>query len=293
MATKDKWTRVSRKHPCPICEKADWCTISSDGKYACCMRLHLGSIRRLKNDGYLFALDASRPAPPQKKERPAPVINFHALVRSSEARLTDAICSTEAFYLGLPPWTLRGLHCGIYELHTLGFPMVNANGQYIGVRLRSHLDGSKWCVTGSHNGLFVTDQQLPDEQHIFVVEGGTNVAALLSIGLLSVGRPSNVGGREMLCEYLKPIKRRVVIVKDNDTKPLAVEATTRGAWQLALNLIALKKSVKIITLPVKDARDYVRAGAGIEAFMCLIHSARTLDKARCEEVTSNLCCTGA
>jgi hypothetical protein len=40
-----KWVRVSKKSPCPICEQADWCSISADGAVAKCMRVAEGSFK--------------------------------------------------------------------------------------------------------------------------------------------------------------------------------------------------------------------------------------------------------
>ena len=33
------WRRVSRREPCPICQHADWCGVSSDGVVCHCMRV--------------------------------------------------------------------------------------------------------------------------------------------------------------------------------------------------------------------------------------------------------------
>jgi hypothetical protein len=51
--------RVSRRRPCPVCEKPDWCSVSADGCLAICMRVERGSVRRTRNDGFLHRLRAS------------------------------------------------------------------------------------------------------------------------------------------------------------------------------------------------------------------------------------------
>lgn len=53
--------RVSNQHPCPICEKPDWCGVSADGHIAICMRIEEGSIKETKNGGYLHILKENRP----------------------------------------------------------------------------------------------------------------------------------------------------------------------------------------------------------------------------------------
>ena len=50
----DRWLRVSRQTPCHICDKGDWCTLSTDGSVACCMRTESDS--RVHNGGWLHRL---------------------------------------------------------------------------------------------------------------------------------------------------------------------------------------------------------------------------------------------
>ena len=38
-ATATKWIRVTKRNPCPVCGKPDWCLISEDGKAAICARI--------------------------------------------------------------------------------------------------------------------------------------------------------------------------------------------------------------------------------------------------------------
>ena len=33
------WHNVSRREPCPICQKPDWCTVSNDGMMCVCKRV--------------------------------------------------------------------------------------------------------------------------------------------------------------------------------------------------------------------------------------------------------------
>ncbi|HEY7329310.1 MAG TPA: DUF3854 domain-containing protein [Gemmataceae bacterium] len=40
-----QWQRVSRKNPCPICHKPDWCAVSVDGQLVRCQRVEQGAIK--------------------------------------------------------------------------------------------------------------------------------------------------------------------------------------------------------------------------------------------------------
>ena len=45
--------RVSRKHPCEICGKPDWCVRTRDGEIAVCMRVSAGAIRMNRQGGFI------------------------------------------------------------------------------------------------------------------------------------------------------------------------------------------------------------------------------------------------
>src|SRR5271165_2562838 len=75
MSIATRWRRVTRGSPCPICERADWCSVSADGTVAKCMRVEAGSYRsRQGKDGtpyYLHRLDG-RTAPSTAPALPPP-----------------------------------------------------------------------------------------------------------------------------------------------------------------------------------------------------------------------------
>ena len=54
------WKRVSRDEHCPICGKPDWCTVTTDGMIACCMRVE--AEKQAANGGWIHNLsDTPRP----------------------------------------------------------------------------------------------------------------------------------------------------------------------------------------------------------------------------------------
>lgn len=48
--------RVSKKRPCAICKKPDWCSYSVDGSLALCMREATGSVKQADNGAYVHNL---------------------------------------------------------------------------------------------------------------------------------------------------------------------------------------------------------------------------------------------
>jgi hypothetical protein len=62
--------RVTRKNPCPICKRPDWCSVAADESIVICMRVSDGSVSGTKNGGHLHVLTddprSVRIAPPPK-----------------------------------------------------------------------------------------------------------------------------------------------------------------------------------------------------------------------------------
>ncbi len=162
--------------------------------------------------------------------------------------------------LGLPAEPLVKLGVGWSPAHqATTWPMLDANGSVIGIRLRCPTTGRKWAVKGSNAGLFYSrellSQRMPNR--LMVCEGPTDTAALLSIGMTVVGVPSAGGSRELLdalCRRITP--QEITIVADNDGPGLT------GAERLA-DCLVLVAPVRLIS-PCgghKDSRAWVRAGA--------------------------------
>ena len=118
--------------------------------------------------------------------------------------------------LGVAPWALDQLHVGFDGVAFI-FPEQNHCGQIVGVN-RRHADGKKLCVVGSRRGLTYAEDWCDAPGPILVVEGGSDVAAGLTLGLCVVGRPSNTGGVEYLTRLLGKHDRRIILVAERDEK---------------------------------------------------------------------------
>jgi len=70
----ERWPRVSRHNPCPICEQDHYCKVTEDGAIAGCMRVQYGAYRTVDTDlgpMYLHRLtDTPLEAPPPRPTAP-------------------------------------------------------------------------------------------------------------------------------------------------------------------------------------------------------------------------------
>jgi len=267
--TGREWIRVTRHHPCPICQKPDWCGVSADGAMACCMRVK--SERPTRNGGWLHRIGDAPPrtaprvyVPPPK----APTVDWAALLRRFERDTRKADVERLAAGLGVSPGSL--LRLGIVWAaphHAWAFPMCGAKHEIIGIRLRAE-DGRKWAIAGSRNGLF-WPEDLSSGGLLLVCEGPTDTAALLDLGYDAIGRPSCSGAVEIVIEVIRHMRRRdVVVVADADGPGID------GAGRLAEALTHAGRRPKVIRpLVGKDARVWVQAGATRAVVDCAIANA--------------------
>lgn len=282
-----QFRRVRRGEVCPVCGKPDWCLIAGpecSPTAAICARTEspkrigrngrfAGWLHRLRND------DGPRQErrtirfgePTRQATRP----DLAGLAR----RYADAIKPDDikqfAAELGLTTDSLCRLQVGwAREYSSYSFPMSDAAGRIVGIRLRRPR-GSKWAVWGGHEGLFLPTGDAASSERLLITEGPTDCAALLDLQFSAVGRPSCTGGVGLLVELVK-IRRpaEVVIIADADAPG------QRGADSLAAVLLAYSTAVRIITPPagVKDARAWKQAGATAADVLAAIAAApiRTL-----------------
>jgi DNA primase len=141
------------------------------------------------------------------------------------------------------------------------FPMRNVQGDVIGIRIRTKT-GKKFAVTGSHGGLFYSDcVNRAEADEVWIPEGPTDTAAVMSVGLVAVGRPSCNSGLNLVRDYLiKTRAKRVVIVSDNDVPG------KKGAEALQEMLTVPSK---VWIPPAKDVRQFILDGASKQTIQAL------------------------
>jgi len=268
MMTHDPiWRRVEKAHPCPICQRPDWCLMTGpEGNPTAAICARVVSEKRCGDAGWLHRLhnDESWQRPRRRTIRirpPAPAIQpdlARLAEQCSQAIRTDVL-DRLADGLGLSIESLRRLRVGWSGEHrAYTFPMTDGRGSVLGIRLRLP-SGRKLSVCGGKEGLFIP-ADLSEASPLLITEGPTDCAALLDLGFTVVGRPSCKGGSRLLVEL---VQRRqaaeVVIVADADSH----DAGQRGAENLAAALIAYAASVRVIAPAAgcKDAREWKRSGA--------------------------------
>jgi hypothetical protein len=123
--------------------------------------------------------------------------------------------------------------------------------------LRRFPNDEKKAVVDSSRGLYLPRGWEEGEGTIYVPEGPTDVAALLTLGLRAVGRPSCKGGLEHLAELFQATEDEILILGDNDDKADGRSPGHDGARILAAALDReLGNRVRWTTAPegYKDVR---------------------------------------
>jgi hypothetical protein len=263
MSADFPWPRVSKDRPCPVCHKPDWCLVAPDGSAAICQRVADGAVKRVGEAGWLHRLHDNRwrPCGPRlirvPLRKPALAAEWSALAAQFQGSAEPNRLKSLARALHLSVESLRRLGIGwCAASRAWSFPMSDADGRAIGIRLRTE-QGAKFSVKGSASGLFIPTD-LDTSARLLIAEGPTDTAALLDLGFDAVGRPSCTGGSRWLVELVKAQPRAaLVIVADRDP------AGQRGAESLASRLALFCRNVRVILPPdtIKDARQWKAAGA--------------------------------
>lgn len=273
--TLEKMQRVSRKNPCPICQRPDWCLISEDGSAAICPRTPDGSVKEIPGSGYLHIL---REDGRGRKVFCRRIVvdtgtdgtkDFGPLTKQYQDRLTSEKLNTLAVSLGVSTQSLKRLRVG-WDDSSFTFPMSNADRKIIGIRRRLP-SGRKISVTGSKNGLFIP-WGLQGDKLLLIVEGESDLAAALDLDFDAIGRPNCNSKIEMTAKAVKG-RTQIIIIADTDTPGRS------GAEKLAYALVLYYPCVKIIYPPdnVEDLRQWLQTGLNSETLQRIIKETKPIE----------------
>ncbi len=164
--------------------------------------------------------------------------------------------------LGVSERSLGVIGCAWHASHSAwAFPMRDGQGKCVGIRLRTEA-GKKFAVKGSRQGIFLPMCQ--PQSTAYIVEGPTDTAAALTIGLFAIGEPScNACVNYTQVAINRLGIRNAVLVADNDKPGL------RGAKALADEL---QIPCCTLVLPTKDIRQFVQFGGTKELIESLTSS---------------------
>jgi len=168
--------------------------------------------------------------------------------------------------LGVTADALRRLGVGWCQNQQMtSWPMRDADGDIVGIRTRgtdkpNGESPKKSSVPGFDAGLFYDPIAMASIEHgkpVWIAEGASDTAALLSIGLDAVGVPSAKSGGDLLLALGHRIRpSEWIIVADGDGPGL------ESARLLRSDLVIVA-GVRIIVPPsgIKDAREWINRGA--------------------------------
>lgn len=269
------WKRTTRTTRCPVCDRDHYCLISKDGTAAICTKV-MSEKPIGESGGWLHRLtDAPSSWPrPRRYERTVATRVRQADYRKEADRYFDAGGAMRRQLgrsLGVTVESLERLRVGWSRQHQAWtWPLCDPKtGAVVGINRRFR-DNTKRVIAGHRIGLYLP-VDLPTPLHrLIVVEGGSDCAALLSVGIDAVGRFScNTGKRQIADLIRRHHVDEVVIVEDRD------EAGTQGASALADHLIGLTRKVAVTAPPPphKDTRSWINAGADHDAVGDLLDEA--------------------
>jgi len=286
------WKSVTRQNPCPICGKTSWCRTTDGGRAVNCKRQTVASgswqLVKTVSEGAIFRLDdglsgvrtfqprtiSTKPAP--VKPQPARPALWGDMAAGWQRAAGDQV-QLLAGQLGVSVASLHQLGCGWDQAKRCWtFPARDGDQQVIGIAQRletSRLNRegkviTKAMITGSRQGLFYDLASWSQGSGpILLVEGASDTAAALTMGLAAVGRPSNRGGIDHLARLLRdvPADRPIVVVGERDQKPDGNWPGRDGAVSTATQLAkALHRAILWAVTPdlAKDTREFLRAVQG-------------------------------
>lgn len=258
----DEFERVTRRDPCPVCERATWCLLRRDGTGALCQRIE--SSRRWGDAGWWHPSGAtSAPAAAWRRGRSLPVLAPEVADLADRLYLADGAALARerlARIIGVPVAALDQLRVGWERDRTAWtFPMRDGQRRVVGIQ-RRFANHHKLTMRGHATGWFLP-ASLPRSAELVLTEGASDLAAAIGIGLHGIGRYSCAFGErsrrelEQLMRHYVP--ERVIVVSD------AAPQEQRSARQVREALRGMVRHSDLVLPPpgIKDLRQWTHAGA--------------------------------
>ena len=216
------WIRVSRADPCPVCKRPDYCTRTTDGTAVKCMRVESDKPDKGKLGGWIHHMkDPLPPHPPAKKVEKKPDWTTECRKMFEHERAHDKRCEV-ADLLKVSVESLEALRVGIgwddWNMREFSsWPSRDADGRCIGY-VRRYSDGTKRTNQGGTTGVFYVPTWFTHPGPVFIVEGGSDVAACESKNLNAIGRASNTYGGHWIKKMIKQCcpNKLIVVVGERD-----------------------------------------------------------------------------
>jgi hypothetical protein len=236
----------------------------------------------------------------KKKPKAVPGIDWPAYLNANPANAREV--NLLAKRLGVNPDALRRLQLGYLpetenEAEHWLFPERDGEGRVIGL-LRRYGNGKKRRMAGGRCGLIYEPSNSLSEtimsmNVLLAVEGPSDVAAALTMGLPAVGRPNNMGGAELLASLIRQKVTDgvvddafdVVVLGENDLK---TSGEAKGMWPgrdgavHVATLLSQSTGRRIAwCMPpegVKDFREWLWQGGNLNV----------KDKERCRQMGRNI-----
>lgn len=275
------WINVTTTDPCPICGKPDWCSRKPDNTAVLCHRsasalVPAGWKEGTRTDtGVIFdnvdavtfrADSLVTPDRPRRQRKATTPDQWNLVVQTRVRNATEHV-ERLAELLGVKVAALEAMSFGWDSTsRSWTTPHRNAAGEITGVSLRfseawTDAEGTvrtKSSMPGTKAGLFYDPASWSrGNGPVFLVEGASDVAALYSMDVAAVGRPSNVGGVERLAELLSgfDVERPVVVVGERDQKSDGSWPGRHGAQTTARQLAGRLGRRVGWAFPPDDAKD--------------------------------------
>ncbi len=247
---------MSATHPCPVCGKPDWCSVSSEGVWACCRRESSGGTRRSDKSGmeyYLHCLKPGHGSLPKRRysqssavrEPVRPQLDPDRYFRLFSYALENLLCGSADSWLKKRrisrQWVERCPNLAFVEHAAIAgwkYPIINswiirvpsANGKCHGLKLHREnppksAHKSAWLPFGTipqgrprhcFSTLWPPPEWFPADATILIVEGELKAARACSAGYCATSPTTGAQFSWQSEEVRRLAGRSVVIIYDQD-----------------------------------------------------------------------------